>query len=150
MAQADGRYYGMGELTKVPSVSQLINGKAERVVFSMSGISERVLQIANGEAVGVRGQDVRLMLIGFDADWQCLGPGVQLWRGEADYLTVSLDSNGGIQTRTVELSVGSLMTNRRRSPYSYFTDPDQQARSPGDIFCERTPLYQNSVGKKWP
>jgi len=52
--------------------------------------------------------------------------------------------------RSVSLSCGTLLTGRKRPGFAYFSDQDQQARFPGDRFCERTPVYANGFNKPWP
>lgn len=152
---AGATYYGFGELADVPSVNQLINGRAERVEFTLSGVSGKMLQIASGgDADQVKGVDVVTGFALIAPDWQSLlGPVKWCAAYVADYLaldqTVTDDPAIPI-SRTIRLSCGSLMTGRRRPGLAYFTDQDQRARFPGDRFCERTPLYASGFNKAWP
>lgn len=143
-------YTGFGQLTAVPAVQQLINGVADRVTFTLSGVSSEVIQIASGEADSVKNVEVSLGICLFDANWQQLGVPKWLFRGRADFLAISQSADDNAITRSVELSVGTLFTSRRRRGLSYLTDYDQQRRSPGDKFCERTLLYSQEVEKVWP
>lgn len=144
-------YSGLGQLLGVPAVTQLINGTAERVSFQVSGVSQELLAKASADSDLVRGVMVNLGIGIFGPDWQQLGVPKWLFRGSADFMTVSQASgDDGAITRTIELSVGSRMTGRRRAGLSYLTDQDQQARSSGDRFCERTVLYTNTINKVWP
>lgn len=143
-------YSGLGELINVPPVQQLINGVAERVEFSVSGVSENVLRLASTEANDVKGAACALGVGVFDKNWQFLGSPKWLFNGTADYVSLSQQSGEGGAIRTISLSVGSLFTGRRRRGYSYLTDQDQQARRPGDRFCERTVLYSREHEKRWP
>lgn len=145
-------YRGLGELLNLPEFQHLLNGQAERVEFSLSGVSDEVLALASAESNNVQGKACDVGIGIFDSDWQLLGAVKWMWRGYADYLSITrspAQTPDGQTVQTVALSVGSLMTGRRRRAFSYFTDQDQQARSPGDLFFERTPIYSDN-SKTWP
>ena len=152
-------YKGFGEIGDVPALNQLINGQADRVELSISG------KLPIETMIGVSMADVRgkQCAIGFalmDGDWQLIGPVRWLRRGRADALTASqMETQDPEQpiVRSVRLSVGSLMTNRRRSGVSYLVDYDQKRRSQAinpagtpDRFCERTTAYSQQAQKVWP
>lgn len=150
-------YSGLGQVVNVPSFRQLINGQAERFEITMSGVSADILQIASEEdAPNVRGKECAIGFALMDDDWQLLGQIRWIRRYIADFLSISqgiTDDPANPIIRTVTLSIGSLMTGRRRPGLSYFTDADQKARStasPADRFCERTPYYVQEVRKAWP
>lgn len=147
-------YKGFGAIQNVPAFNQLINGKAERVEFTVSGVSGDILRIASGgDAEQVKGKRVAVGFAVMGPDWSLLGSIKWCANYVADFLSiqqaVSENPNDPI-VRTVGLSCGSLLTARRRPSYSYFTDQDQQARYPGDKFCERASLYANGFSKTWP
>lgn len=148
---ADETYIGLGTLIDVPAIQQLINGVADRISFQLSGVSEEVMTTAAGEADSIKNVTVAVGICIFGRDWRQLGVPKWMFRGRADYLTINQQSGEDGQTvRVVELSVGSLLTGRRRRGLSYMTDEDQQERFPGDRMCERTALYSNGVEKVWP
>lgn len=147
-------YRGFGEIQNVPAVKQLINGKAERVEFTLSGVSGDLLRIASGgDSQQVKGKRVAVGFCLMGPDWQLLGPVKWIQNYTADYLrldqSVSEDPSQPI-VRSITLSCGSLLTARRRPALSYFSNQDQQKRYPGDRFCERTPVYANGFAKSWP
>lgn len=146
-------YEGLGEITNLPAFQQLINGTAERVEFRLSGVSQRAVALAASEASDVKGVALLVGLGAFDKDWQLVADPVWLRRLVVDYLSIAVDQTGSgesLQTiRSLSLSARSAMTGRRRPALSFFTDDDQQTRSPGDRFCEHAPRYQ-SVDKIWP
>lgn len=147
-------YKGVGELAPIPAFKQLINGAAERVEFTASGVTGEILAIASGgDAEQVKGKRCSVGFAVLDGNWQLLGPVKWTQTYTADFLGVSQDitedPNNPV-VRSVTLSVGSLTTARRRPSYSYFTDQDQQSRFPGDRFCERTPKYATGFNKTWP
>lgn len=143
-------YEGLGQLLDVPPLQQLINGVAERIVLRIEGVSAKTLALASDETQNVKGAALAIGFVLFGGDWRQLGIPKWLWRGAADFITLSQQSEGGRIIRTIEVSIGSLFTGRRRRAFSYLTDQDQQGRHAGDKFCERTVLYSNSVEKVWP
>lgn len=147
-------YYGFGEILDVPSFRQLINGQAERISFTLSGVSEEIVRLATEEdAPAIKGVDTALGFALMDDEWQPLAGIKWIRRYTADVLKAGqppVDSKDDPIVRTITLSVGSLMTGRRRPGLSYFTDFDQQRRSPGDKFCERVTLYTQETTKAWP
>lgn len=146
-------YTGFGELRNVPAFESLINGVASRVSFTLAGtaITQNIINSAASEAQTVINAQCVLGVGLFDMAWQQLGSIKWLRRGWVDYLTLS-DQDGGRmgRIRSIEISVRSLFTGRRRRGLSFLTDADQQRRFPGDKACERTVLYAGDVDKVWP
>lgn len=149
-----GVYLGTGELIGLPVVSQLINGVAERVEFTLSGVDATTLALVDEGASDVRSAATHLGLVAFDDDLQAATSAVWVWEGEADVPRVSRQSSGdGGQfdtVRTVSLSVGSVFTGRRRPHHAYITQADQRARSPTDAGMDRTGIYNLGTTRKWP
>jgi hypothetical protein len=147
-------YTGFGEIHDVPAFKQLINGAAERVDFTISGVSGDILAVASGgDSEQVKGKRVAFGFALMAPDWSLLGAVKWCANYTADYLgiaqQVTTDPKNPI-VRTLSLSCGTLLTSRRRPALSYFSNQDQQARFPGDRFCERTPVYANGFNKTWP
>lgn len=145
-------YKGGAALGGLPALNALINGVADRVVFQLSGVDNRVLALADAEAQSVRNKLVRLAVVFFGADWRALSNVAWLWTGLADTLSVDEPSpgEGGDRVRSVSLSVGSLYTGRRRPALAFWTDPDQRRRSADDRFCERVATHTITMVKTWP
>lgn len=146
-------YEGFGEIQNVPAFKQLINGAAERVEFSVSGVSGNILQIASGgDSEQVKGKRVAVGFALMGPTWKLLGAIKWCANYTADYLAIEQTPDDPMQPviRTVKLSCGTLLTARRRPGLSYFSDPDQQARFSGDLFCQRTSVYANGFTKTWP
>lgn len=148
-------YKGFGELVEVPTLRQLLNGAAERFEFVLSGVSETMLALAQDDAVEVKGKTGALGFALMDTEWQPIGEVHWIRRFIADYLSIRQDvvenPESGI-VRTIALSVGTQVTNRRQPALSFFTDNDQRRRtgSPFDRFCERVGLYSQEQTKTWP
>jgi hypothetical protein len=148
---AGATYSGLGEMVNLPSLTQLVNGAADRVEFHLSGVSRRVLQLASSESDEVKGAALLVGIGVFAADWQLITAPTWLRRFTVDYLSVQFENpSDGTPVRTITLSARTMLTGRRRPGLSYFTDRDQQAKSPGDAFCERSVLYSQDATKTWP
>lgn len=148
-----GVYYGFGELVDVPAFQQLTGGTAERVDFSLSGVSQKTLALAAVDAPTVKQRSVAVGLGIMAPEWKLLAPVHWCWRGTADFLqaaVVPAADETGQTTRSITLSVGSLFTGRRRRGLSFYTDMDQQRASPGDTFCENTVKIAAGSDKVWP
>lgn len=146
-------YNGFGEMMNAPIFQRLINGSAERLEFLLSGTSPMVTRLASAEANTVKRQPVSMGLGIMGQDWQMLGDIHWCWRGIADFIKTSTIGAQDIKsqtTSTVTMSVGSMMTARRRRGLSYWTDTDFQTDHPGDRICERTLKYSDRVAKEWP
>lgn len=148
-----GEYKGFGHLVETPALRQLLNGASARVEFTLSGVSQQIVDLALSEADVVRQKAVQLGLGAFDEEWRLIGDVHPYWRGTAEFMTptiVNAAAPGGQQTRTVKLSVGTLTTGKRRPGLSYWVDSEQQALHPGDRGCERTMKYSQTIQKAWP
>lgn len=151
---AGARYDGLGAVTSVPAFKQLINGRAERVDFTVSGVSGEILEISSGgDPEQVKGRRVAVGFALMAEDWSLLGEVKWCANYTADYLSIGQDVTDDPEmpiVRTITLSCGTLLTGRRRPAFSYFTDADQNGRYPGDRFCERVGVYANGFSKTWP
>lgn len=146
-------YRGLGELRALPAFNQLLNGVAERVEFTVSGVAGEILEIAQGaDAEQIQRKRVDVGYGFMDERWALLGGVHWAARYIADILVIDQQPSGPGDpiVRTVALSCGTRFTGRRRPSYAYFSDQDQQARFPGDRFCEYTPNYAHGYSKQWP
>lgn len=129
---APATYLGAAQLLSVPDFQQLINGVAERLEFTVSGVDDATVRLALEDAPTVKNAAVYVGRIDFDEDWQQLGPVEWEATFRADCLTVESEGAGGRRSRTLKLSVGTDDTGRSYSPAAFFTDRDQKARSATD------------------
>ncbi len=129
---APATYIGAGALLDIPTFRQLINGVAERIDFTVSGVDANTMRLALEDAPGVKNSAIYIGRIDFDENWQQLGPVEWEATFRADTLTVDSQSEGGVRQRTIKLSAGTDDTGRSYAPTSYFTDADQRLRSPDD------------------
>ncbi|WP_257541004.1 hypothetical protein [Sphingobium sp. CFD-1] len=123
---------GGSELISIPDFQTLINGTAERLDFTVSGVSEETVRLALDDAPSVKGARVDIGIIGFDENWQV---DYVEWEGvfEARSLTVSrpAEQNGQI-TRSITLTIVQGDTTRARAINAFFTDADQRSKFPTD------------------
>lgn len=150
-----GVYTGLGEVIGMPTLSQLINGVADRIEFQLSGVDPKTLALVDADAETVRSAAVHVALVAFDDAYQAATQPAWVWEGEADVPTVSRQStmgqDGTIEIiRAVSLSVGSVFTGRRRPKMSYLTGVEQRRRSPDDAFCDRVSSYAQGTTDQWP
>ena len=148
-------YQGLGEIVNLPVFQQLINGAADRIELKVAGVSQRLLAMAATEADDIKGVRVLVGVGAFGPSWQLVAQPTWLRRFVVDYLSVEqaplLDVKGSAHAvKTIGLSLRTAFTGRRRPGLSYFTDEEQQARSPGDRFCEHVARYDREVSKVWP
>ena len=104
----------------------------------MSGVDTTIAALADSQANLVRGAQIQVGVVMFDANWQPLtitGSSIIRWCAEYEADTPGGSRDGA--TWSVQLSAGSAMTGRRRPQLSYYTDKDQRTRSPTDAFCDR-------------
>lgn len=145
-------YQSMGLLTDFPQLSELLNGEAERVVAGLSGagVTAEMADLATADASSIRSVRVNFGLMMFDANWIKGTPVLWPWEGEADSLTTSWEGGKAGASRKIALSVGSILTGRRRPFNGLNTDLDQQRRSPGDLFYSEIRNYTEESTKVWP
>lgn len=151
---AGALYRGLGELKSVPAVKQMLNGAAERVEFTLSGVSGDLLEISSGDdADAVKGRPATVGFALMDQRWALLGSIHWCAYYVADYLAgqqMPVEDISAPLVRTISLSCGTRFTGRRRPSYGYLTDQDQQARFPGDRACSLVANYGHGFNKIWP
>lgn len=124
---------GGGELVSVPDFQQLIGGTAERLDFTVSGVSPETVRLAIEDAESVRGARVDIGTVRFDRQWQLL---TVEWEQvfEARSLSVSRPQSDGAGnvTQSISLTIVQGSTTRSRAKVAFFTDADQRRRSSTD------------------
>jgi hypothetical protein len=147
-------YSGMGELSGLPVVQQVINGHADRVDFSVAGavLTQRMLEMASTEAASIRGAIANIGLMVLGGDLQPISPVDWLCDLECDVLGVALDgaADEGPAIRSISVSAATVTSGRRRARSLLWTDPDQQRESPGDLFCSQVASYSAGTTRVWP
>lgn len=140
---------GGGDLVSLPEIEQLINGTAQRVEVTISGVSQRAVALAAEETPEVSGAAAYIGRIQFDEDWQLAGPVVWEWTGEGRALTVGGEDGSEGRTRSITLRLGSGDTTRSRAPLSFFTDADQRRDFPTDAFFSHVGAINSGTSRRW-
>lgn len=138
---------GAGELVDIPALEQLINGKAQRLEVTMSGVSEETVAIAAEEALSIAGSAVSIGRIEFDDAWQIVNVEWE-WFGEARGLSVSQQSDQG-RNRAITLSVVAGDPSRRRPALAFFTDADQRYDFPDDAVFSNVAGISQGTTRRW-
>lgn len=151
----DGALYrGLGQVGPLPEFDAMINGAASRIDIVLDGVSGAVAAIAQGDDVDqIKNKRATFGFVLFGSDWQVLGAVHWYAHYRADVLSSGREpvtEPAGVAINWIKLSCGSQMTRRRRPARSYFSDADQQARHPGDLFCSLTGKYAHGFNKPWP
>lgn len=145
-------WYGLGEIRNLPELEQLTNGAASRVTLVLSGVDEELLAQALEQADAVDGRRIEFLMQLLDEDAQPIGDPQVLDVLLMDQVTIERsagDDPTQAPVRTLTISMASPTASRRTPSRGRYTDRDQKARSPGDRFCERVPIYVNQAFK-WP
>lgn len=137
---------GTGGLGSISGLNVPIGTVAQQVSFALSGVDARVAKLARRQSDLVKGRAVTVFVQIFKDDWQPLGLPLHVWSGDLDVMDWDQDEGGSF---VVKVSAESIWASRRKSPFGFYTDADQQARSPGDRGLE---LMASLPGKTitWP
>ncbi len=129
-----------GDLVGVSDIESAAGGQAPPVTFTLSGVSDEVLDDVKNARVRVKGRLCEVSLRFFGGDSQPLGKRYVLYRGIMDRLVHrASDAN----TWTAELTAETKFSRRGLPPFGSLTDRDQQRRYPGDTGLFMIPAMQN-------
>lgn len=146
-------YRGGNRLLSFPAFQSLWNGLAERILVTLTGVTEEMRALAYEEAADVRGSIIRLGIVIFDGNWQQVGSIRWLRRGTCDVIhTTNRPGRKSGRIKTISFSLGSHTTGRRVGASGTYTDQVQKSY-PGredDRFCERTVLETQNHQIQWP
>ena len=137
-------YLGGGKLVEVPELEQVINGTAQRVQITVSGVSAATVALFRDESAGLQGASVHIGVAHQDSAWQITE--VE-WLGElrcdvpaAEYSRTS---------RSITISLGSENTDRSKAPVTLWTPADQRRRSPTDQFFDHVPGISQGTSRRF-
>jgi hypothetical protein len=139
---------GAGQLVDIPDLEQLINGTAQRMEVTLSGVSEETIILAREEALQIPGAPVWIGRISFDQNWQIISVEWE-WSGEGVKLAVGSDGSSGTRSRSIKLTIAAGETTRRRAPNAYFTAADQQRDYPDDTFFSNVSRIAQGMTRRW-
>lgn len=148
----DATYKGIGDISGLPEISQVINGQAQSVTLTVAGtaISAMSMRLLTEGAEGVIYERVNIGVVLRGNDEQQVGPTVWLWEGEISSVEGRREPTENGDLRSVSITVGSAMTGRRRPRTMNFTDAHQRRISSDDAFFDRIAAYASGTTIKWP
>ncbi len=153
-------WQGVGEHGRISGIESGTALAAEEMTFTLFGEAGLLDNIAD-DGDESAGRTVNVYLQFFDirqideagnaVDWAVLDDMLVMFAGTMGPLTATIagpsDERPG--TRIISVPAVSAFSNRNRPALAYFSDRDQQGRSPGDNFCVRVSAYsEGSV--TWP
>ena len=139
-----GEYEGIGILTGMPVFRQLVGGTAEQVKVTFSGVDAVPKSWVHDPESDIVGAVATIGVVFFDERDQIASPVMWAWAGTVD--VPGLDRTGDV--KSISLLIGSELFDRARAALVMWTNADQQARSHGDRFFERTAI-NNPFSEKW-
>lgn len=146
---AGATWLGAAHILDIPTLKSLINGIADRIDISVSGVSPEALRLALEDRESVRNASAMFGWVEFDEDWALMGGVHWEWRGYADVLSVASKAGPNSRQRTISISIRSGDTSRSNPQPSFFTDADQRRRSPTDAFFDRVANMSSGVTRRF-
>ncbi|TIX89185.1 hypothetical protein [Rhizobium sp. P44RR-XXIV] len=150
---ADGTVYmGGGRLLGVPELQVLVNGTADSVDFTLSGIDPAASARALDSLPPIRGAAVQMGIAVLDQYYQPLGPIIPIWKGTASHVSEVSTAVQGDETPsiTLSLSVVTGSVTRSRPSQAIWSDAMQKAISPTDDFCKQVQRLAAGLAPVWP
>ncbi len=125
---AGDTYYGMGNLISISRIEETSESRATNATIGLSGIPTEMLAAALAEPY--QGRRGRCWLVAFDEDGAIVGDPYLLHDAYMDVMEIE---KGG-ETAVIKMNVESRQIAGTRAKNDNYTDQDQQARYPGDLF----------------
>jgi hypothetical protein len=144
-------YLGGGRLIGVPSLEVLINGAADRVEFTITGIDPQTGASMLASIPPVRGKSVKMGLTTLDDYYQPMSAVIPIWDGMASHASENSPPVTFNQSPTLSLSLAVVTgeATRSRPARSLWSAPHQKAISPTDKFCDETARLARGVQPPW-
>ncbi len=144
-------YLGGGRLIGVPTLEVLVNGTADSVEFTLSGLDPASAAKALDSIPPVRGKEVQMGLTTLDQYFQPMSAIIPIWTGVASHPgerspAVEMGQNPAV---TLSLAVVSGEATRSRAARTLWSSPHQKAVSPTDLFCDGTARLARGVQPTW-
>lgn len=146
-----GTVYIGCSLIGIPTLEVLVNGTADSVEFTLSGIDTQTAAKTIDSIPAVRGAEVQLGVTTIDKYYQPMSAIIPLWQGVASHVgeQSSPVETGQNPTTTLSLAVVSGESTRSRAARSLWSSPHQKAISPTDKFCDETARLARGVQPTW-
>lgn len=146
---AEEIYTSLGAIDALPLLQRMLNGTADRVAFSLSGVPAEIAALAEADAPSVQGAAVNLGIVVLDEDWAIEGDVFLFWDATADKLSAAKAiDDAGNEIHRITISAATGMAARSRPDFALWTHAQQQLRHPGDQFLSLAPNGEKQ--KRWP
>lgn len=154
-------YRGIGNLGALSTITAGPGGAVDEITATLFGDST-ILANLEADAAESAGQNLEVLLAFFDirqtdemgnwVDWAPFPDPLSLFVGRMGPMTVKRqppDLERGGATRIISVPAQSILVNRARPSFQFFSDRDQKSRSPTDnIFLRVSQMSEGSV--RWP
>ncbi len=142
-------WFGIRKLGTIEGLDDPGNLQAGDMRFTVSGVDPRFMaipQLAFSEARREYvGRLVKVWLQFFDEDWQKLDDPIARACGIMDGLEVTRVPDGTGWRRTLSITAAKIFAGRNSPPASFYTNGDQQIRSPGDRALEYIASMEETI-----
>jgi hypothetical protein len=138
------KYLGGGKLVEIPELEQVINGTAQRISITVSGVSQETVSLFADESESLKGASVHIGVAHQDADWQ-ITEVEWLDKLRCDFPSAS----GSRLNRSITISIGSSDTDRSKAPAAFWTTAGQRRLSPTDLFFVNVSGITSGTSRKF-
>jgi len=141
-------YIGCGDVGNIEGLEEARGTQANQVTFTLSGVADSpadLLAKAIDDTDIVQGRVVAVSIQLFDGAWATISTPRLIWFGFCQQPRVTRDaasSEVGAR-RILTLPAEGMFVGRARPAAGRYTNMEQQARFPGDLFCEYTSQLVN-------
>lgn len=151
-------YRGAGILQNLPDLEMLINGIADTVRFTVSGVDDTFAARLDESAPDLLGSKIHVGFAPLDDNYQPVTNIIPIWLGWADFWsaaqTESVDHTQPAMN-SITLVAKSGAQGRSKQNLSTYTDQAQRQIYPvsgqnDDRFCERVARYFQGYIVSWP
>ena len=145
-------YLGAGRLIGVPTLEVLVNGQADSVDFTLSGIDPDTAAKLLDSIPAVRGARCYIGITTLDEYYQPMSNIIPIWWGTASHVgerseIVTTNKN---QPIVLSLSVATGESTRSRPARAEWNDIMQREISPDDGLCKQISRLARGVAPIWP
>jgi len=144
-------YLGGGRLVGVPTLEVLVNGTADSVEFTLSGIDPGTAAKTIDSLPPIRGAAVHMGITTLDQYFQPMSDIIPIWTGTASHVGEQSPAvpSGESVTLTLSLAVVAGEATRSRPARTLWSSAHQKALSPTDKFCDETARLARGVQPTW-
>jgi hypothetical protein len=150
---AGALYLASGRLQNIPDLEVLVNGIADTVTFTLSGLDPDLVGMMLDNEPEVLGAPVMIAVAPLDERWQPKTAPIPIWSGTADFLGEAMTPESDPtknRTQTLSLTCTSGDQSRQFANLLTLSDQTQKMLSPGDNFCSRVARYVSGLQISWP